>query len=119
MAVQQNYIGDAFEISFDGKSYLRISGGWIDNLAYVDRDTNEVFAVTMYDKKPDTVSAFGPSYIVPASDDAANWHRIKYAMQPTEFSINYSGIYQKIADVWTLIIKNDKLDNANIGVPVP
>lgn len=119
MAVQQNYIGDAFEISFDGKSYLRISGGWIDNLAYVDPDTGEVFAVTMYDKKADTVSAFGPSYIVPASDDAANWHRIKYALQPTEFSINYSGVYQKIADVWTLIIKNDKLDNANIGVPVP
>lgn len=119
IAVQQNYIGGSLEMSFDGKSYLRLAGGWIDNLAYVDVGTDEVTAVTMYDKKADTVSAFAAGYILPASDDAANWHRIKYALQPTEFGINYSGIYQNIASVWTLIVRNDKLDNANIGVPLP
>lgn len=119
LAIQQNYIGGPFEMSFNGKTNLRLSGGWIDNLAYVDIATDEVLDVTMYDKKPDTVSSFLTCYITPASDDAANWHRVKYAMQPTEFNINYSGVYQKIDSTWTLITKNDKFNNANIGVPVP
>lgn len=119
LAVQQNYIGGEFEISFNGKTNIRLSGGWIDNLAYVDTATDEVLDITMYDKKPDTVSAFLTCYITPASNDAANWHRIKYALQPTPFEIKYSGVYEKIDDTWTLVVKNDKLVNGNIGLPLP
>lgn len=119
LGIQQNYIGGEFEISFNGKTNIRLSGGWIDNLAYVDTAADEVLDITMYDKKPDTVSAFLTCYITPASDDDANWHRIKYALQPTPFEINYSGIYEKIDGTWTLAMKNDKLVNGNIGVPLP
>lgn len=119
LAIQQNYIGGPFEIAFNGKTCLRLSGGWIDNLAYVDTATDEVSDITMYDKKPDTIASFLTCYITPVSNDATNWHRIKYALQPTPFEINYSGVYEKIDDTWALVVKNDKLVNGNIGLPLP
>lgn len=117
MAVQQNYMNAPFEISFDGKIYIEVEGGWINTLAYVDNATNEVIDVTMTPTNVGNIKSFADTYLLTANDTADEWLRVKYLIQPTPFTINYSGVYEKIDSVWTLVMRNDKLVNGNTTAP--
>lgn len=117
MAVQQNYINTPLEVSFDGRTYLEVEGGWLNTLAYADNATNEVIDVTMTPTNVGNIKSFADTYLLTANNTADEWLRVKYLIQPTPFTVNYSGVYEKINSVWTLVMRNDKLVNGNTTAP--